>query len=89
MNNLLLFTNYACVIQSGLMAIPYRTMDSDCVTFRNLENERLKFARNHMLKFASLINTRWSTKGSVRKRMKKVTKINKRLTLEDVKVHKK
>ena len=52
-SNLFLFNNYSYVIRSGLMAILYRTVDSDCVTFRNLENERLKFTRNSMLKFAS------------------------------------
>ena len=45
-------------LQNGLMAIVYRTIDSDCVTFRNLENERLNFAKNNMLKFVSFINPR-------------------------------
>ena len=32
------------------------TMDSDCVTFRNQENERFRFAKNNKLKFEVMLN---------------------------------
>ena len=30
-------------------------MDSDCVTFKNQENERFRFAKNNKLEFVSFI----------------------------------